>query len=80
MLINGSDGKESAYSAGDPSSVSGLERSPGEGNGYPLHYFCLENSMDLAGCSPWGDRPSLSKSHSRAGFNSYLYCIFANAY
>ena len=41
-----SDGKESACNAGDPGSTPGLGRSPGEGNGYPLQYFCLENSMD----------------------------------
>ena len=35
--------KESAYNAGDLDSVSGLGRSPGEGNGYPLQYSCLEN-------------------------------------
>ena len=33
-------------SAGDLSLISGLERSPGEGNGNPLQYSCLENSMD----------------------------------
>ena len=42
----GSDGKESACSAGDPGSVPGLGRSPGEGNGNPLQYSCQENSMD----------------------------------
>ena len=41
----GSDGKESACNAGDLSWISGLGRSPGEGNGYPLRYSCLENSM-----------------------------------
>ena len=41
-----SDGKESACNAGDLSSVPGLGRSPGEGNGDPLQYSCLENSMD----------------------------------
>ena len=41
----GSDGNESTYSAGDPDSIPGLERSPGEGNGYPLQYSCLENPM-----------------------------------
>ena len=40
------DGKESAYKAGDPGSISELQRSLGEGNGYPLQYSCLENSMD----------------------------------
>ena len=42
----GSDGKESASNAGDPGSISGLRRLPGEGNGNPLQYSCLENSMD----------------------------------
>ena len=42
----GSDGKASAYNAGDPGSIPGLERSAGEGNGTPLQYSCLENSMD----------------------------------
>ena len=41
-----SDGKESACNAGDPDSISGSERSSGEGNGYPLEYSSLENSMD----------------------------------
>ena len=41
-----SDVKESACSAGDLALISGLGRSPGEGNGYPLQYSCLENSMD----------------------------------
>ena len=43
---DGSGGKESACSAGDPGSVPGSRRSPGEGNGYPLQYSGLENSMD----------------------------------
>ena len=42
----GSNNKESAYNAGDLGSVPGSGRSPGEGNGYPLQYSCLENSMD----------------------------------
>ena len=41
-----SAGKESAYNAGDLGSILGLGRSPGEGNGYPLQYSGLENSMD----------------------------------
>jgi len=39
-------GKESACSAGDPSSIPQLGRSPGEGNGNPLQYPCLENLID----------------------------------
>ena len=42
----GSDGKASVYNAGDPGSIPGLGRSPGEGNGNPLQYPCLENPMD----------------------------------
>ena len=42
----GSDGKESACNAGDLGSIPELGRSPGEGNGYPLHYSYLENPMD----------------------------------
>ena len=37
----GSDGKEPACNAGDPGSVPGLGRSPGEGNGNPFQYSCL---------------------------------------
>ena len=39
-------GKEFSCNAGDPGLIPGLGRSPGEGNGYPLQYSCLENSMD----------------------------------
>ena len=39
-------GKESACNAGDPSSIPGLGRSPGEGNGHPLQYSRLENLME----------------------------------
>ena len=41
-----SDGKASAYDAGDPGSIPGLGRSPGEGNGNRLQYSCLESPMD----------------------------------
>ena len=46
ILISGSDGKVSAYYVGDPASIPGLGRSPGEGNGNPLQYPCLENPTD----------------------------------
>ena len=42
----GSEDKASACKAGDPGSIPGLGRSPGEGNGNPLQYSCLENPMD----------------------------------
>jgi len=38
--------KDSAYNAEDLGSIPGLGKSPGEGNGNPLQYSCLENSMD----------------------------------
>ena len=41
----GSDGKASARNAEGPGSIPGSGRSPGDGNGYPLQYSCLENSM-----------------------------------
>ena len=44
--LGGSDGKASACNAGDLSSIPGLGRSPGGGNGNPLQYSCLENPMD----------------------------------
>ena len=42
----GPDGKQSACNVGDPGSIPGLGRFPGEGNGNPLQHSCLENSMD----------------------------------
>ena len=41
-------GKESACYVGDPGSIPGSGRSPGEGNGKPLQYYCLGNPMDRA--------------------------------
>ena len=49
---DGSDGKECVCIAGDLGSIPGSGRSPGEGNGNPLQYSCLENSMDRS-YSPW---------------------------
>ena len=45
-LPGGLDSKKSACNAGDLGSIPGLGRSPGEGNGNPLQYSCLENSTD----------------------------------
>ena len=56
----GPDDKESACSAGDLGSIPGLGRSPGEGNGYPLHDSCLENSMDRGAW--WATVHGLAKS------------------
>ena len=43
---NGSNGKEFACNAGDPGSIPGSGRFPGEGNNHPFQYSCLEKSMD----------------------------------
>ena len=50
----GSDGKESACNVGG--SIPELGRSPGEGNGHPLQYSCLENPMDRGSMSPQGGK------------------------
>ena len=59
----GSDGKESACNVGDPGSIPGLGRSPGEGNGYPLQYSCLENSMNRG--ASWATVHGTAKSWTR---------------
>ena len=58
---SGSDGKESACNVGNLGSIPGLGRSPGEGNGNPLQYSCMENphgQRSLVGYSPWGRKES----------------------
>ena len=54
------NGKESACNAGDQSSIPGLGSSSGEGNGNPLQYSCLENSMDRETC--WATVHGVAKS------------------
>ena len=49
-----SDGEESACNAGDPGSIPGSGRSPGEGNGNPFQHSCLENAMDRGAWWPIG--------------------------
>ena len=57
----GSDGKESTCQSRDMGLIPWLGRSPGEGNGNPLQYSCLENShgqRGMAGYSPWSQKES----------------------
>ena len=57
----GSDSKASVYNAGGLGSIPESGRFPGEGNGNPLQYSCLENPMDeepVAGYCPWGHKKS----------------------
>ena len=56
----GSDGKEPTCNAGDPGSISGLGRSPGEGNGHPLQYSGLENPIDRG--AQWATVHEVGKS------------------
>ena len=65
----GSDGKESACSVEDPGSILESVRSPGEGNGYPRQYSCLENSMDRG--TWWATVHGVAKSWTRLS-NSHL--------
>ena len=56
-FFGSSDDKESAFNAEDLGSLPRLERSPGEGNGNPFQYSCLENPVDRGACQaivPWG--------------------------
>ena len=62
LARSGSDSEASAHNVGDPGSIPGLERSPGEGNGNPLQYSCLEKSMD--GGAWWARVHGVAKSQT----------------
>ena len=67
----GSDSKESACNAGDPDLIPGMGRSPGERNGNPLQYSCLENSMDRG---VWlATVHGLAKTWTRLSNYAYFY-------
>ena len=72
----GSDGKESACSVGDPGSIPGSGRSPGEGNGNPLQYSCLENPTDRRAW--WATVHEVLKSQTR--LSDFTYFHFTNLY
>ena len=69
-----SDGKVSAYNAGDPGSIPGSERSPGEGNGNPLQYSCLENPMDRGAWE--ATVHGVTKSQTRLSDFTYFSYLF----
>ena len=58
----GSDIRQSACNVGNPGSISGCRRAPGEGNGYPLQYSCLENPRD--GGAWWASVYGVTESHT----------------
>ena len=71
--LGGSDGKESACNAGDPGSIPGLGKSPGEGNGTPPQYSCLENPMDRGAW--WAAVHGVTKTRTwLSDFVSFTWC------
>ena len=69
----GSEVKVSACNAGDLGSIPGSGRSPGEGNGNPLQYSCLENPMD--GGAWWATVHGVLKSRTRLSNFTFTFCI-----
>ena len=70
----GSDGKDSTCSAGDPGLTPGSGKSPAEGNGYPLHYSGLENSMDCL--SHWVAKSWTLLSNFQFHFPVFFHGVF----
>ena len=66
----GSDSKESACKVGDPGSVPGSGRSPGEGNDDPLQYCCLENSMNRGA---WWDTVHIGSQRVKRQLSNYTF-------
>ena len=69
--LGGSDSKESACSARDPRSIPGSGRSPGEENGTPLQYSCLENPMDRGAW--WATVHGVAKDRTRLSDQAHSY-------
>ena len=69
-----SDGKASVYNAGDPGSIPGLGRSPGERNGNPLQYSWLENPMDRGAW--WATVPGIAKSRTQLSDSHSVPLLF----
>ena len=65
--------KASARNAGDPGSIPELGRSPGEGNGNPLQYSCLENPMD--GGAWWTIVHRVAKSRTRLNDFTFTFTL-----
>ena len=72
-FLGGSGGKASASNVGDLGSIPGLGRSPGEGNGTPLQYSCLENPMDRGAW--WVTIHGVSKSWTR--LSNFIYHLLS---
>ena len=70
LMSGGSDSKASVYNVGDPGSISGSGRFPGEGNDNPLQYSCLENPMDGGA---WCRLLSLGSQKSRTRLSDFTF-------
>ena len=67
--------KRKVWNVGDPGSIPGSGRSPGEGNGNPLQYSCLENPMDRG--AGWAAIPGVMKSRTR--LNDFIFTLIMNS-
>ena len=76
VFPGGSEVKESACNAGDLGSIPGSGSSPGEGNGNPLQYSCLENPMDRGAW--WATVHGVAKSRAQLSDLTYLLMFYAN--
>ena len=70
----GSDSKASVYNEEYPGSIPGSGRSPGEENGNPLQYFCLENPMD--GGAWWTTLHGVVKSRTQLSDFTFTLCVY----
>ena len=73
-ISSGSNDKESAYITRDLGLIFGSGRSSGEGNGYPLQYSCLENSIDRGAWQAEQSMRSQRVGHDYAPFTFFLLC------
>ena len=71
----GSDGKASVYNEGDPGSIPGLGRSPGEGNGNSLQDYCPENPMDRGAW--WAIVHGVAKSRTRLSDFTFTFLLYS---
>ena len=72
-FLGGSEIKVSSWNAGDQGSIPGSGRSPGEGNGNPLQYSCLENPMD--GGDWWATVHGVAKSRTRLSDFTFTFSV-----
>ena len=77
VFPGGSDGKASVYDVGDLGLIPGSGRSPGEGNGSPLQYYCLENPMDRGAW--WATVRGVTKSRTWLNDSTFHYDSFSSS-